>query len=277
MKKTIISPAKINLCLDIIKKNEDGYHEIRTILHEIPELYDVIHLEEIPSGIEIEFKGEEAHLIDKENNTILKAFELIKPSKGYRVTIEKNIPLGAGLGGGSSNAARILMEFGEKEEIGSKIGMDVPFFFLGGTTLGEHYGEKLTHMKTLNLDEYKKVFIIHGQRKQTKKMYMKVKLSETNKSSDKTDALIKAIENEKSDQVVQNMHNDFEFFTDPWFLEIKEKLKEHGAIQSVLCGAGTAVFALFPKDAFSKKSDFEALSQALPHQRILNLPQSEDL
>jgi 4-diphosphocytidyl-2-C-methyl-D-erythritol kinase len=149
------SPAKVNLRLEILKKREDGYHELRTILQKIS-LYDTLHFSlEKEKGISIT-SDHPALPIGKRNLIHQAVQSILKRScykGGVRIKIEKRIPLGAGLGGGSSNAATTLkalnqllnMDLSMKElmGIGAEIGADVPFFFFKGAAIGSGIGERL--------------------------------------------------------------------------------------------------------------------------------------
>ena len=163
------SHAKVNLALDILGKEENGYHLVQTILQKIPLTDEMCIREE--SEHSVTFEGEEAHLIDPKENTVTKALELLNSSKKYSVTVKKNIPLGAGLGGGSSNAATVLVainqmaELGYSDEklleLGAEIGVDVPFFVNSGTTaLGDPFGEIITQLPDLQWKNLHKVLVI---------------------------------------------------------------------------------------------------------------------
>jgi 4-diphosphocytidyl-2-C-methyl-D-erythritol kinase len=149
------SPAKINLRLEILKKREDGYHEIRTILQKIS-LRDTLYFSlRREKGISI--KADYPALPTGKSNLVYKAVQCMMKESGYRggilVEIKKRIPLGAGLGGGSSNAATTLkamdqllnLKVSRKRlmEMGLEIGADVPFFFFGGAAVGSGIGERL--------------------------------------------------------------------------------------------------------------------------------------
>ena len=149
------SPAKINLRLEILKEREDGYHEIRTILQKIS-LRDTLYFSlRKEKGISI--KADFPTLPTGKSNLVYKAVQSMMRESGYRggilVEIKKRIPLGAGLGGGSSNAATTLkamdqllnLKVSRKRlmEMGLEIGADVPFFFLGGAAVGSGIGERL--------------------------------------------------------------------------------------------------------------------------------------
>lgn len=154
------SPAKINLTLDVLKRDSSGYHQIQTIYQKI-ELYDWLHLEKIKQGLD--FNSNRPDLNDS-LNTVRHAYQLltqkIKKDLGVKIYLEKNIPSGSGLGGGSSNAAiflqavNTLYELGlskkELVEIAKQIGMDVALFLEESATLfGYHYGELLQSLPVI--------------------------------------------------------------------------------------------------------------------------------
>jgi 4-diphosphocytidyl-2-C-methyl-D-erythritol kinase len=149
------SPAKVNLRLDILRKREDGYHELRTIFQKIS-LHDTLYFTlKKRKGISITTNHPDLS-VGKGNLVYQAAQSVLKKSEykgGVRIEIKKRIPLGAGLGGGSSNAATTLkalnrmlkLDLPEKElmEMGVKIGADVPFFLLEGSALATGIGERL--------------------------------------------------------------------------------------------------------------------------------------
>lgn len=284
---TYYSFAKINLALDILEKEESGHHTLQTVYQQIP-LFDEIMIEQLEGegDFDVKFRGEEAKLVNPDDNTVINAIQFLNEKwsfkNSYRIIIFKKIPLGAGLGGGSSNAATVLnalnaleimkLSYDELREIGSRIGADVPFFIEGGTALGSHFGEKIKLLPPLEeLQDWNKKFkvvVIPQLRKSTKDMYSKVNLDLTGKNTKKTDAIIKALNGNNPEDVIKNLHNDFENFTESGFNEIKDALLKNGAGHVLLCGSGTAVFALS-----SNQFDLKALSQALPNQHILDLSQ----
>ncbi|WP_130803255.1 4-(cytidine 5'-diphospho)-2-C-methyl-D-erythritol kinase [Acinetobacter ihumii] len=148
------SPAKLNLFLHITGRRADGYHELQTIF-ELIDLYDWMSFE-VQSGMDLHIAGLEQ--VDLKHNLIYRAAELIKPyatqSCGLKVHIEKNIPMGAGLGGGSSNAATTLivlnqlwqcqLNIQQLAELGLQLGADVPVFVHGQNAWAEGVGERLS-------------------------------------------------------------------------------------------------------------------------------------
>ena len=165
MKESLVleSPAKINLRLEILRKREDGYHELKTIFQKIS-LHDTLHFS-LKKGKGISITTNHPRLPVGKTNLIYRAAQSILRRSNYKggvaIQIEKRIPLGAGLGGGSSNAAATLKALNQLlgtnlsrkvlMELGLKIGADVPFFFLKGAALGSGIGERLKKIEVPNL------------------------------------------------------------------------------------------------------------------------------
>jgi 4-diphosphocytidyl-2-C-methyl-D-erythritol kinase len=157
------SPAKVNLRLEILKRREDGYHELRTVLQKIS-LHDTLHFSlKKEKGVSI--VADHPSLPIGKTNLVYQAVQSVLKISGYKggvhIEIEKRIPLGAGLGGGSSNAATTLkalnqlleMNLSKRELMGMglEIGADVPFFFLRGAAIGSGVGERLKKEELPNL------------------------------------------------------------------------------------------------------------------------------
>jgi len=238
----IFAPAKINLCLDILKKMTDGYHEIRTVFHEI-NLKDEIELFESKQQDSLSIEKSKTpidpnHLIKQKDNLAFKALQLVKSkfhiTRFAKIHITKNIPISSGFGGGSSNAAAVLKALNklwnlkltnnELMELGAGLGMDVPFFIVGGTALGEHYGEKITPLKKIrglkidiNVGKNPKSLPNMPPQKvspvtpsKTASMYEKLDLKKCGQNQEKTKKLLKGIETENHQLIIENIHNDFE-------------------------------------------------------------------
>jgi 4-diphosphocytidyl-2-C-methyl-D-erythritol kinase len=165
MKENLVleSPAKVNLRLEILRKREDGYHELKTIFQKIS-LQDTLHFS-LKKGKGISITTDHPGLPVGKTNLIYRAAQSILRRSNYKggvaIQVEKRIPLGAGLGGGSSNAATTLKALNrllrrnlsrkELMELGLEIGADVPFFFLKGAALGSGIGERLKKIEVPDL------------------------------------------------------------------------------------------------------------------------------
>ena len=166
--KVVFSPAKINLGLWVLGKRPDGYHEIFTLYHTV-DFGDNIF---IKKSVKLKVSSSSPLVPENEENIVYKALKKFEEWTGiepnYEIFIEKNIPIGGGLGGGSSNAATVLKAINELEDnplteeelfkLASSIGADVPFFLKGGLAIGEGIGDRLTFLdKKFNED----IFIIY--------------------------------------------------------------------------------------------------------------------
>lgn len=256
MKKLILdSHGKINLALDVLYKREDGYHELNTIMQEI-ELKDRIIIEDKREGIEIRSNAKALPL--GEDNLVYKAWEKILDkvgeNRGVSITINKNIPLAAGLGGGSANAATVLkglnqlwdLQLSQDDlmEIGVEIGADVPFCIMGGTAHGQGIGEKLSK---INPFKDKMLLLANpGIPISTEKVYSKLSLN-SRKTID-IKQIIKYMEEDNLLRLGENMANTMEetvIKDHPQIAEIKEDMLRAGALGSLMSGSGPTVFGLF--------------------------------
>lgn len=255
----IKSPAKINLALSILGQDEvSGYHLIKTVFQEIPFLFDEI---EIKEGLieEIRIISDEALMPVDQRNTMYQAVRLLQDysqmKRGVLIKIKKNIPLGGGLGGGSSNAAAVLKALNQMwglavgceklRELGAEIGMDVPFFIEGGTAVGRHFGEMIEVLPALKGLEFEimtpKVSV------NTREVYRKWRPNFASNSQSKTDALIAALKVDDTEAVLANIHNDFESLIYQLYPEIAaaaEGLKARGFEKVCLSGSGSSVFGV---------------------------------
>jgi len=254
--------AKINISLDIISKRSDGYHNLKTIMQSI-NLCDKIVIRCIP-GEDIKVSTNLAYIPDDTNIAAKAAsiFFTFTGIKGYstNIQIEKKIPVGAGLGGGSTDAAGVLVmldslfdtRLGRKklEELAEKIGADVPFCIKGGTQLAQGIGEKLTDLPSIP-ESYivvcKPLFSCS-----TPELFSQVKCEKLTTRPD-TDGLIKALSEGSINDIARRMYNVFEDVigygkTD--IDSIKNILLDYGALGAIMTGSGPAVFGLF--DTYDK-------------------------
>lgn len=247
--------AKINLSLDVIGKKSNGYHEVRMIMQQV-DLKDNIYIKERDEGIKIECTNPKVPT--DSSNLVYKAYDIIKRkfniNKGVEIKIEKNIPMAAGLAGGSSDCAQVLiglnklwnLGLSEKElmEIGVKIGADVPYCIMGGTALAEGIGEKLTKIKGL-----KEGHILLAKPNidvSTAYVYKNLEISEIKKHPD-IDKIIKDIEKDIY-SLSKDMVNVLETVTikkHPEIKKIKEEMIFNGALGSLMSGSGPTVFGIF--------------------------------
>ena len=255
MKELVLeSYGKINLALDVLYKREDNYHEISSIMQQIS-LKDILKYRDNKDGIIMESSDKELPL--DSTNLVYRAWEKMKMitgiNRGIIIDIEKNIPLAAGLAGGSSNAAttlkalNTLWEAGlsdqELMEIGESLGADVPFCIMGGTARAEGIGEKLT-----SLNPFKGKYILLGNPGigiSTEYAYSRLAL---NKKRIDIDGLVLCMQEEDLACVgkkIENIMEDPISKEHPIIQEIKRIMLENGALGALMSGSGPTVFGLF--------------------------------
>lgn len=248
--------AKINIGLDVLRRREDGYHEVKMIMQTIG-LHDCLTIEKSDTfGIHITTDNEE--LSDGQDNLIYKAAKMLVDeygiTEGIDITLNKNIPIAAGLAGGSTDAAATFIGINEIFELGLskeelmeravKIGADVPYCILGNTALSEGIGQILTPISACP-DCY--VLIAKPPvGVSTKYVYQNLKLDTVIHPD--IDAIVRAIENKDLDAVADNLGNVLESVTiplHPVIDSIKKTMTDNGAIASLMSGSGPTVFGLY--------------------------------
>ena len=255
---TLESYGKINLGLDVLYKRPDEYHELSTIMQEI-NLKDIITIKEIKEGIIIESNNNNIPL--NNGNLAYKACELIKEkmniNKGLHINIHKEIPVAAGLAGGSSNAAVVLKGLNqlwdlglteeELREMGKELGADVPYCIMGGTAYAGGIGEKLKPLKSFS---GKNILLINpGIEISTEDVYGKLNLDQIEKMDMKN--IIDAIEKNDIKFLSKNIKNTMEDVVIkeyPIIGEIKEDMISHGALGALMSGSGPTVFGIFDNE-----------------------------
>ena len=283
--------AKINLCLDVLRRREDGYHEVKMIMQTV-DLYD-----ELTFSIKENYKSEISAKADEEkiNNQIeLKVLNVkegtdlgpVKKNLIYRaarlvldeynvktpvtITLDKHIPVAAGMAGGSTDAAAVfhglneLLALGMTLEdmcnLGVKIGADVPYCIMGGTALSEGIGEKLTSIA--NPPECYVLIAKPDINVSTKFVYENLHANELKVHPD-VDGMIDAIVNQDLTKISQLLGNVLENVTVveyPIINEIKNLMKDNGALGSLMSGSGPTVFGLY--DDKDKAEDAALLIKA---------------
>ncbi|SMP11990.1 4-diphosphocytidyl-2-C-methyl-D-erythritol kinase [Desulfurobacterium pacificum] len=256
MKLIIPSPAKINLSLWIKGKRKDGYHELITVMHTI-NLYDVLYF--LPSDrLELHIEGNQTLPLGS-SNLIIKACRLFREKTGInpkvKIKLEKNIPIGAGLGGGSSNAANTLKALNtlygnplskeELFELAENLGSDVPFFIRGGLAIAWGRGEKLKFYSPANF----KILLIYPYFScSTAEVYQKLlQIKREISVEDAERLIISPLINGNFEELKENLVNDLEKSESDCVkkvLKIKEELKELGIEKSLMSGSGSCVFSI---------------------------------
>ena len=265
--------AKINLGLDVLGKREDGYHEVRMIMQTI-HLYDRVEIKKTKSP-HIHVETNLFYLPSDENNLVYKAAKLMKTEfkikEGVRITLQKFIPVAAGMAGGSSDAAAVLVgmnrmfNLGLKQsrlmELGLKLGADVPFCVMRGTALAEGIGEKLTALPPMP-----KCPILIAKPAisvSTKHVYEQLRLTEMTEHP-RIDLLIENLKMKNLKGIAENMGNILETVTEkefPVIREIKRLMKENGALGAMMTGSGPAVFGIYHNEKEIRKA-YDALKQS---------------
>lgn len=262
--------AKINLGLDVIGRREDGYHEVRMIMQTIHLFDQLIITKTKDSGITIETNLD--FLPVNENNLVYKAAKLMKEQysikEGIHVTLEKHIPVSAGMAGGSTDAAALMygmnqmFHIGVKRQnlmrLGQKIGADVPYCLMRGTALAEGIGEKLKSLPPM--PKCPVLIAKPGVGISTKFVYENLKLDEHTRHPD-IDAQLRAIHAKDLRGIADNMGNLLETVTIkeyPVIQKIKEHMKEHGALNAMMSGSGPTVFGLFETEDMAREA-YEAM------------------
>lgn len=250
-----LSPnCKINIGLCVVRKREDGYHDLETIFYPVYGLHD---------ELEVEIADEFAFLQDgievdclPTDNLIYKVYQRMQehfPQIGnVRIRFKKNIPFGAGLGGGSSDAAHMAIALNELFQLGltqkqlaeevRPLGADCPFFIYNTPCYAEGIGDKLTPI-SLDLSGMRLVMIKPDCGVSTKEAYAGIKPKGSSE-------LFKVVQN--GSELFKVATNDFEdtvFVAHPEIAEIKQRLLDAGAVYAAMSGSGSTVFGLFEHDA----------------------------
>ncbi|HTY64388.1 MAG TPA: 4-(cytidine 5'-diphospho)-2-C-methyl-D-erythritol kinase [Acidobacteriota bacterium] len=252
----IRSFAKINLALSVLGRRTDGYHQIQTIFQTI-DLFDTIEVRPAP---ELELICEGLPDVRVEDNLVWKAASILKSTlaedRGVSITLRKRIPAGAGLGGGSSNAAAALLALrrfwnagisdGDLSRLGASLGSDVPFFLSGGTALGSGRGEIIRSIPDIHPEHL--VVIFPAVHVSTAEAYRSLNLGLTSTSEDHRIHRFCGQLQEGTCRLT-GIFNDFEasiLTAYPSIREAKEFLIERGATAALLSGSGSSVFGFFP-------------------------------
>lgn len=263
--------AKVNLGLDVLRRREDGYHEVCMVMQTI-HLYDRLDIVKNQSG-QITMETNLAFLPTNENNLVYKAAKLLCDEFGIKdgihVNLQKRIPVAAGMAGGSTDAAAVLygvnkiFDLGlttkQLMERGVKIGADVPYCIMRGTALAEGIGEKLTQLPPM----VKCPILIAKPaiNVSTKFVYENLKLDTVTHPDIKQ--LVEDIKAKDLHGIASHMGNVLESVTIPAYpiiADIKDHMMNHGAIGAMMSGSGPTVFGLF-EDEKTAEAAYEAMKQ----------------
>ncbi|MGN1147707.1 MAG: 4-(cytidine 5'-diphospho)-2-C-methyl-D-erythritol kinase, partial [Lachnospiraceae bacterium] len=248
--------AKVNLGLDVVRRLENGYHEVRMVMQTVG-ICDTITLKRAKQGILVTTDNEEVPA--DENNLVYKAARLLMTTfrikEGVAIHLEKRIPIAAGMAGGSTDAAAVLkgmnrlfdLELSEEElkELGVKLGADIPYCIMGGTALAEGIGEKLE-----KLPDAPDCFLLVAKpdiNVSTKYVYEHLNLAGLKNHPD-IDGMVAAIREGSLSGVVSRMDNVLQSVTEekyPVITRLKRFMEENGASKALMSGSGPTVFGIF--------------------------------
>ena len=272
------SLAKINLGLDVLGRRENGYHDVRMVMQSIY-LHDEVKIEkkrregiEIVSNLRFLPIGE-GNIAYKAAHMLIEEFSL---EGGVRITLNKHIPVAAGLAGGSSNAAAVLFGMNRlfrlglsKEELmerGVKLGADVPYCIMRGTVLAEGIGEELKELPPMP-----KCTVLIAKPPisvSTKVVYEALDAKEISEHPD-IDGVIEGLEEGSLKKVASALGNVLEDVTIPMhpvIEEIKQEMKECGALNAMMSGSGPTVFGLFENRTAAREAQRRIREKSLAGQ-----------
>jgi 4-diphosphocytidyl-2-C-methyl-D-erythritol kinase len=260
--------AKINLALDVVGRRPDGYHELRTVMQSIS-LADEVSVERASEGFELLVDPHRTEVGPREKNTVYRAWRLLCDRLGeelpVRVALRKNVPAGAGLGGGSADAAAVLrgldglfglgLSVEEMREVGSGIGADVPFCVSGGTALGEGVGEVLSPAPP---PPDHRVLVVKPRRgADTAAVYRAYDAGPDGGGA--SGRVLRALRSGGLAELAGALGNDLAPVAKrmvPEVAELEGKLLEAGAVGASMTGSGTAVYGLFrDEDAVARANE----------------------
>ncbi len=270
--------GKINLGLDILGKRPNGYHDVRMVMQTVM-LYDEVTLEKKEEpGIELEtnlsfLPVDNGNIAYKAAKLLIDEFDL---AGGIKIKLEKNIPVAAGMAGGSTNAAAVLygmnklyelgLSMEELMERGVKLGADVPYCIMRGTVLAEGIGEILTPLAPLP-----KCYVLIAKpplSASTKEIYEKYD-NKTDIVHPDIDAIIEGLNNDDIKKVAENMGNVLEEVMIPDFpvlAQIKQEMMDQGALGSMMSGSGPTVFGIFSERKLAKAAAVKIQEKELAKQ-----------
>lgn len=288
MEKLILKAyAKINLALDVLRRREDGYHDVKMIMQNIG-IYDVLEFTADPekSGREIILTANREDIPTDGRNLIYKAaslmFDEYNLEGSIRINLIKNIPVEAGMAGGSTDCAATLIAVNQLfnlgadkkrlMELGVTLGADVPYCVLAQTALSEGIGEVLTPVNPLP-----DCYILVAKppvNVSTKMVYTNLKLDELGSHPD-VDGMIAALKGGDLKTICTYMENVLESVTvklHPKIEELKNIMKEQGALNAIMSGSGPTVFGIFEDRDVAQQSAEYIINRELSHEVFVTTP-----
>ncbi len=272
----LLAPAKVNLILEVVGKRPDGYHELRSLMAPVS-LFDRVSLTRLAKArIEVTCEGS-SDVPGGEENLCHRAakfyFERKKIAGGVHIRVDKAIPSGAGMGGGSSDAATTIMGLEklysqslseeDKSQAAFEVGADVTFFFAKGPAWVEGIGEKVV---PVTFEAPLWMVIIHpGVFLSTAAVFSKVNIGLT------TPGLLHTIGQFNFRGIVEALHNDLENAArtlEPEIAYVLDVLDRVGALKSMMTGSGSAAFGIFPDEDKANDAKEKLKGQAPQHWRI---------
>ena len=261
--------AKINLCLDVLRRKENGYHEVEMVMTNV-DIFDVLEIKELEEK-KILLKSYNTDLAMDESNLIYKAIALLQKETGktfgVEVLLEKNIPMEAGMAGGSADAAATLkavnelFKLGVSDErlldLGASLGADIPFCIMGGTVLASGIGEKLRRLSPL--PKMKLLIVKPKAGLSTKKVYESLDIDGLNKAGfihKDVGEMVSVIESDEADKtkiekIAVRLNNILEVPSIrllPLIADIKQKMLDNNCLGALMSGSGTAIFGIYEND-----------------------------
>jgi len=260
------APAKINLGLDVLRKREDNYHEVKMIMQTI-DIYDILTFSETEET-KIQFESNDPGICSEKDNLVYKAanllFQKYKPATGVSIHLDKHIPVAAGMAGGSTDAATTLIglnqlwELGlstkELQKLGVTLGADIPYCIMRGTALSEGIGEKLTPLPPMP-----DCFILVAKPPvsvSTKYVYENLHANELKEHPD-VDGIVEALERNSLSGICDRLGNVLETVTlplHPCIQDLKDLMTANGALSVLMSGSGPTVFGIYNDQDAVKKS-----------------------
>ena len=276
--------GKVNLGLDVLRKREDGYHEVRMIMQTV-KVFDRLTFSDLQEDT-IQISSNLHYLPINEDNLIYQACALMKREynikTGVRIHLDKHIPIAAGMAGGSADAAAALiamnkmfgLKVSQKElmEYGVQLGADVPYCIIRGTALSEGIGEILTKLQPLP-----KCYMVIAK----PPISVSTKMVYENLHADKLEThpdiygMVEALNQQNLYGVAERMGNVLETVTVklyPVIEEIKNLMLDHGAMNSLMSGSGPTVFGIYNDETKAKAAENELKERKLAKQVFVVSP-----